>query len=123
MVTEPRDLAVLAARTAATKQGQAIVVLDVGELISITDYFVIVSGTSDRQVATIAEEISKALKGGRKRALRREGEAGARWVLLDFGDVVVHVFHEEERDFYRLESLWGDAPAVEWEEPVTASLG
>jgi ribosome-associated protein len=122
-VTDPRDLAILAARTASSKQGEAIVVLDVSELISITDFFVIASGTSDRQVMTIAEEVSKALKGRKVRSLRREGEAGATWVLLDFGDVVVHVFNEQEREYYRLENLWRDAPVVAWQESARVSLG
>jgi ribosome-associated protein len=123
VVTEPRDLAIVAARAAASKQGQAIVVLDVHELIGITDFFVIVSGSSDRQVATIAEEVSKELKGRKVRPHRIEGETVARWVLLDFGDVVVHVFHEEEREFYRLENLWRDAPVVVWDSEAKVSSG
>jgi len=114
-VTDPRSLAVLAARVAATKQGEAVVVLDVRELISITDYFVIVSGTSDRQVKSIADDIAMALKMRGFRPVGREGEVGARWVLLDFVDFVVHVFNDEEREFYRLENLWRDAPLVEWD--------
>jgi len=114
-VTDPRGLAVLAARVAATKQGEAVVVLDVRELISITDYFVIVSGTSDRQVKSIADDVANALKMRGFRPVRREGEVGARWVLLDFVDFVVHVFNDEEREYYRLENLWRDAPLVEWD--------
>jgi len=121
-VTESRDVAIAAARAAASKQGEAIVILDVHDLIAITDYFVIASGTSERQVTTIAEEISKELKGRKLKSLRREGDAGARWVLLDFGDVVVHVFHDEEREFYRLENLWRDAPLVDWESQSDARL-
>ena len=126
MVTDPRDpgvalpdsreMAVLAARTAASKQGQAVVVLDVRELITITDYFVIVSGTSDRQVKTLSDEIVRELKARGVRPVRREGEVAAKWVLLDFVDFVVHVFNDEERAFYRLENLWRDAPVVRWEE-------
>jgi ribosome-associated protein len=121
VVTESRDVAIAAARAAASKQGEAIVILDVHDLIAITDYFVIASGTSERQVTTIAEEISKELKGRKLKSLRREGDAGARWVLLDFGDVVVHVFHDEEREFYRLENLWRDAPLVEWDSQARVS--
>src|SRR5262245_48302414 len=91
-------------------------VLDVRELITITDYFVIASGTSDRQVTTIADEILLQLKKRGTRALRREGESNAKWVLLDFVDFVVHVFDREAREYYRLEHLWVDAPVVEWEE-------
>ncbi len=124
MVTESLDAARLAARAASSKQGEGIVVLDVRELITITDYFVIVSGTSERQVKTIADAVVSELKEGHGiRPVRREGEAGARWVLLDFVDFVVHVFQQEERDFYRLENLWRDAPTVEWEPAVEASSG
>lgn len=122
-VTDSRQLAVRAARTASSKQGQAISVLDVRDLIAITDYFVIVSGTSDRQVKTIAEEVVKDLKDGGVRPVRREGESDSRWVLLDYVDFVVHVFHEQEREFYRLENLWRDAPVVEWEDAARVSAG
>jgi ribosome-associated protein len=122
-VTDSRDLARRAARAAATKQADNIVVLDVRALITITDYFVIASGTSDRQVKTIAEEVVHALKDDGVRPVRREGEAGATWVLLDFVDFVVHVFEQQEREFYRLENLWIDAPVVEWEDSAEASSG
>ena len=121
-MTSSRGSATLAARAASSKQGQAITVLDVRELITITDYFVIVSGSSERQVATIAEEVIRVLKEKDIRPARREGDPGARWMLIDFVDFVVHVFHEEEREFYRLENLWRDAPVVEWEQDTTASL-
>jgi ribosome-associated protein len=114
-VTDSRDLARLAARVAASKQGEAVVVLDVRDLITITDFFVIASGASDRQVKTIADEVGHALKKEGARPVRTEGEASSRWILLDFVDFVVHVFHAEERDFYRLENLWADAPVVTWE--------
>jgi len=120
-VTDSRDLACLAARVAASKQGEAVVVLDVRELITITDYFVICSGTSDRQVSTIADEVATQLKKRGTRALRREGESSAKWVLLDFVDFVVHVFDREAREYYRLETLWVDAPIVEWEEQEEAA--
>ena len=117
-----RSLAALAARVASSKQAEAVLVLDVRELITITDYFVICSGTSDRQVKTIADEVMKALRdeAGIK-PVRREGEVGARWMLLDFVDFVVHVFALEEREFYRLENLWRDAPLVAWETAAAAS--
>jgi ribosome-associated protein len=121
VVPDSREMAVLAAGTAADKQGQAVVVLDVRELITITDYFVICSGATDRQVKTLADEIVKALKGRGVRPVRREGEVAARWVLLDFVDFVVHVFNQEEREFYRLENLWRDAPIVRWEERADAA--
>ncbi|CAN5344027.1 hypothetical protein BH20ACT24_BH20ACT24_10730 [soil metagenome] len=115
--------ALLAARAASSKQGSDILVLDVREVITITDYFVIISASSDRQVSTIGEEIVRALKEAGVRPVRREGEAGARWLLLDFVDFVVHVFHEEEREFYGLERLWRDAPVVEALETAEASSG
>src|SRR5437762_7390701 len=108
MATDSRELAQRAARAAASKQAEDTVVLDVRELITITDYFVICSGTSDRQVKTIAEEVVKSLREGGVRPVRREGEGAAKWILLDFIDFVVHVFDREERDFYRLENLWVD---------------
>lgn len=120
---DSRDLARLAAQAAAAKQGQDITILDVGDLISITDYFVIVSGTSERQLATIAEEVERALRPEGVKPIRREGESGARWLLFDFVDFVVHVFQKEEREFYRLENLWRDAPVVDWEEQAEVSSG
>ena len=112
-----------AARAASSKQGADIVVLDVSELITITDFFVIVSGSSDRQLKTIAEEVERAVKAVGVKPVREEGDAGARWLLIDYVDFVVHVFHEEERDFYRLENLWRDAPVVEWQEASAATPG
>ena len=120
-LADSRTLASLAARAAAAKQGEAVVVLDVRDLITITDYFVIVSGTSDRQVKTIADDVVKEMKARGVRPVRQEGEAGARWVLLDFVDFVVHVFNEEEREFYRLENLWRDAPVVDWAQGAEVS--
>ena len=122
-VTESVDLACAAARTASEKQGEDVLVLDVRDLITITDYFVIASGSSNRQVKTIAEDVEQALKARGVKPVRVEGEAASRWVLLDFVDLVVHVFHEEERDFYRLERLWIDAPRVSWEDHAEASSG
>jgi ribosome-associated protein len=116
-----RDLAVAAARAAAEKQGARIVVLDMRDLIVITDYFVITHGSSDRQVKTLVGEVEKSLRDLGVKPVRREGEVQGRWVLLDFVDVVVHVFAEEERDFYDLERLWRDAPVVGWEEAGVAS--
>lgn len=117
---EPRDIALLAAEAAAEKKASDIVVLDVAETLVITAFFVIATGASDRQVSSIADEIEDQLrvKGGVK-PIGREGEREGKWVLLDFGDVVVHVFQPEERDFYRLEKLWSDAPRLELPASVT----
>jgi len=122
-VTESVDFACLAARAASAKQGEEVVVLDVRDLITITDYFVIASGASDRQVKTIADEVVKALRGEGNKPVRIEGEAASRWILLDYVDFVVHVFHQDGRDHYRLERLWIDAPRVEWESDARASSG
>ncbi|HEX9235830.1 MAG TPA: ribosome silencing factor [Actinomycetota bacterium] len=116
-------MARIAARAASSKQAEAVVVLDVRELITITDYFVIASGASDRQVDTIADEVVKTLKGRGVRPVRKEGEVGSRWILLDFVDFVVHVFRREERDYYRLDNLWADAPLIDWEDRAEASSG
>ena len=119
--TDSRRLAATAARAASSKQAERITVIDVRELITITDYFVICSGASDRQVTTIADGVIKELKDQGRRPVRREGESGAGWQLIDFVDLVVHVFNEEARDFYRLETLWADAPVVDWEGDAAAS--
>ena len=92
-----------------------MVVLDVRELIVITDYFVIASGTTDRQARTIADEIEKVLASRDLKPVRREGQREGRWLLLDFVELVVHVFVEEDRHYYELERLWKDAPRVRWE--------
>ena len=123
MVTDSATLARLAARAASSKQGEATVILDLRELLTITDYFVITSGASDRQVNTLAEEIVRTLKEKGVRPVREERDGQTRWVLLDFVDFVVHVFRQEEREFYRLENLWGDAPRLDWEEEAKASSG
>jgi ribosome-associated protein len=112
---DSRRLAAMAARAASSKQAERITVIDVRELITITDYFVICSGASERQVTTIADEVVKELKEKGVPPVRREGESGAGWQLIDFVDLVVHVFSEEAREFYRLETLWADAPVVDWE--------
>lgn len=87
-----------------------------GSLIGITDYFVICSGNNERQVSTIIDEVGRALRDQGAKPYRREGEKELRWVLLDYLDVVVHVFHTEEREFYELERLWQDAPRIAFEE-------
>jgi ribosome-associated protein len=87
-------------------------VLDVSEPLVISDYFVICSGSNERQVRAIAEEVERACRAEGVRPLRREGEREARWILLDFVDFVVHVFLQAEREFYDLERLWRDAPVV-----------
>lgn len=118
---ESRQAAVAAARAAAAKQAEHITILDVHGLIVITDYFVICSGATERQVRTIVEEVEKALRDLGRKPVRREGESERRWVLLDYVDLVVHVFTEQEREYYDLERLWGDAPRSAWEDEGVAS--
>jgi ribosome-associated protein len=113
---ESRERAIAAARAAASKLAADIVILDVRNLIVITDYFVIATGGTERQVRTIVEAVEKALRDAGERPIRREGESEGRWVLLDYVDTVVHVFAQEERSYYDLERLWRDAPTLEWEE-------
>lgn len=110
-----RDVAIAAARAAAEKQATDIAILDVSSIIVITDMFVICSAASERQIKTVIEEIEHRVKELGVKVVRREGEPGAGWWLLDYVDVVVHVFSEEQRDYYDLERLWSDAPRVAWE--------
>jgi ribosome-associated protein len=113
-----------AAVAADDKQATDIVVLDVADVLSITGWFVIGSGSNPRQVRTIAEEVETQLKASHDLApIRTEGLEGLRWVLLDYGDFVVHVFHEEERDYYQLERLWADVPQVDWRPTDAAEAG
>ena len=116
-VVPGREIAIAAARAAGAKQAADVVILDVGEIIGITDYFVICSAASERQIRTVVEEIEKAVRDLGERPVRREGEQNGGWWLLDYVDAVVHVFGEEERDYYDLERLWSDAARVDWEEP------
>ncbi|MEV4775052.1 ribosome silencing factor [Microbacterium sp. LTA6] len=102
----------LAANAAASKGGEDLVALNVSEPLPLVDIFLLVTGNSERNVAAIADEIEDTLiEAGHKR-VRREGRSEARWVLLDFGDLIVHVFHQEERVYYGLERLWKDCPVV-----------
>ena len=110
-----REVAVAAARAAADKQAADIVVLDVHELIVITDFFVICSASTTRQVKTVVEEIERAIRQLGEKPIRREGEDDGGWWLLDYFDVVVHVFGDEERAYYDLERLWKDAPRLVWQ--------
>ncbi|MEZ5217684.1 MAG: ribosome silencing factor [Ilumatobacteraceae bacterium] len=109
-------LARLAARVADDKKATDTVVLHVGGVLDITDYFVITSASNRRQVRTIAESVAEVLRDeGDRRPLRTEGLGQQDWVLLDYGDVVVHVFADETRRFYEIERLYRDAPRIEWE--------
>jgi ribosome-associated protein len=115
MMRDAEDLGSLqtAARAAADKKAFQIVGLEVGDLTSYTDSLLICSGASDRQVAAIAGEVQRRLRDAGRRPLHVEGESHADWVLLDYGEFVVHVFTEERRSYYGLDGLWGDAPKLE----------
>lgn len=109
---DTRALAEAAAREAVDRRGQDVVLLDLRGLTSATDYFVIVSGESDVQVKAIATRIEERLVSEELRPWHVEGLQNARWVLLDYVDFVVHVFHKATRRYYELERLWADAPAA-----------
>lgn len=111
--------AIRAAEAADAKQGTRTAVLAMGALLAVTDAFVITSARNTRQVRTIVEEVEAQLKRVEGRApLRVEGLGDLQWVLMDYGDLVVHVFLEETREVYDLERLWGDAPRVPWRPAV-----
>jgi ribosome-associated protein len=107
-----RELVNIAALAADSKQGEDLVALDVSGPLPLTDVFLLVTGRNERNVVAIAGEIEdKMIEAGAK-PLRREGRQEGRWILLDFGDIVAHVFHEEDRMYYSLERLWKDCPAI-----------
>ena len=118
--TQAIELAVAAAEAAGDKLAQDIVAIDVSDHLVITDIFVICSGNTERQVKAIVDSIEERLHGLGVKRIRREGEAEGRWVLLDFGDIVVHAQLAEERVFYDLERLWGDCPSVQLPAEVNA---
>ncbi|MFZ5586997.1 MAG: ribosome silencing factor [Thermodesulfobacteriota bacterium] len=110
---DPLTLAKLCLAAAARKKAENPLLLDVASLSGYADYFLILSGRSTRQAAAIAESIQSALKKSGVKLIGADGVREGRWAVLDFGDVVVHVFHQPVREFYDLEALWADAPRVE----------
>ena len=112
-VIESRTLALAAADAAENKKASEVAILDVGDLLGITEFFVIVSTSNPRQLDTVLDEVHRVLKADDRAPLRREGTAADGWAVLDYGDVVVHVFTELQRAYYDLERLWSDAPRVE----------
>jgi ribosome-associated protein len=109
---ESLGVARAAANAALDKKAENVVILDVRGLSSYADYFVVASGTSDRQVAAIADNVDELLRKAGHRPLGVEGYTRGHWILLDFGDVVAHVFYEDARQFYDIEGLWADARRV-----------
>ena len=114
MTATPRavELALVAAQAAADKVAHDIVVIDVSDRLVITDCFVVCSAPNERQVNAVVDEVERRMREQGEKPLRREGDHENRWVLLDYADVVVHVQHDEEREFYALERLWKDCPTV-----------
>ena len=112
-VASPERLAERIAEIASDRKARDIRVLDVGSLVGYTDYFLICSGGTERQAKAIHDAIHEELKHAENRLLprRTEGASESRWILLDYLDVVVHIFTPEAREYYRLEQLWGEAPA------------
>lgn len=107
------ELTIVAALAAAEKKAEEIIALDVSERLVLTDAFLVASGTSERQVSGIVDGIEDALHARGVKAIRKEGVSQGRWVLLDYGDLIVHVQHSEDREFYALERLWRDCPVIE----------
>lgn len=114
-----RELAVAAARIAKHDNCEKIVVLDLRGVSPITDYFVIATGTSDRQLRSVADDMANHGRKVGSKLWKMAGEDTAEWIVLDFVDVVVHLFDEEHRSYYDLELLWGEAPKVRWQERAT----
>ena len=113
--TDAETVAIVAARAADDKQGSNILVLNVGDVLAITEMFVVVSASNSRQLRTIANEVTAKIREESDRPLlRSEGMSEQQWVLLDYGDVVVHIFSEDIREFYEIERLYQDVPVVDW---------
>jgi ribosome-associated protein len=116
MVTDSWTKSLLCVKAAIEKKAFDLVLLEMKGITSFTDYFLICSGKSDRQVQAIAEAVEEALGRGGIRLLGQEGKVEGKWVLMDYGDVVVHIFLEPIRGFYDLEGLWIDAPRIDPEK-------
>ncbi|MDQ6935427.1 MAG: ribosome silencing factor [Actinomycetota bacterium] len=114
------ELVHAAARAASEKLAEDIIAFDVSDQLVITDAFVLCSAANDRQVKSIVDAIEDGLRKIGAKAVRREGERDGRWVLIDYGEFVVHVQHTEERAYYALERLWRDCPAIELPAEVTS---
>lgn len=117
--SEAVEAALAAAAALDDKKGLDLALLDISELLVVTDVFVIASGTSNRHVRTLGDEVELQLKELGRQPHRREGREHSRWLLLDYGDLVIHVFDQETRDYYQLERLWADAPTIAY-EPASA---
>lgn len=114
------EAAQVAASAMADKKGEDVALLDLSGLLVVTDVFLVASGTSNRHVRTLADDAEMALRSLDRKPIRREGVDHGEWVLLDYGDVVIHVFDKETRAYYELERLWADAPRIDF-EPSSSS--
>lgn len=114
MPSKSRETANKIASWIDEKKGQDIRILDISELTSLTDYFILTNGLSDTQVKAIANFVEEKAEENDLPLLRKEGYQNGRWILLDYNGVIVHIFHQEEREFYKLEHLWEDAKNVEF---------
>ena len=112
-----------AARAASDKLAENILAFDVSDQLVITDAFLLCSATNERQVKSVVDEIEEKLREVGANPVRREGERDGRWVLIDYGEIVVHVQHTEEREFYALERLWRDCPVIPLPADVTSGRG
>ena len=110
-----RDRAFLCARVASDNKARDVLVLDMRGVTPLYDFFVLASGGSRRHIHTIAEEIDAALRAEGDARLSIEGYEASKWVVQDYGDIVVHIFDPEAREYYALEELWADAPRLDWE--------
>jgi ribosome-associated protein len=117
------ELVEAAARAASDKLAENIIAFDVSEQLVITDAFLLCSASNERQVKSIVDEIEDKLREIGAKPVRREGERDGRWVLIDYAEIVVHVQHSEERDFYALERLWRDCPTIPLPADVTSGRG
>jgi ribosome-associated protein len=122
-VPEAVELAILAAKAAVAKKALDPVAFDVSERLAITDIFLVLTATNERQVGAVVDGVEEALLKVGRRPARREGDREKRWVLLDYVDVVVHVQHSEERTLYSLEKLWKDCPSIELGELEPSGIG
>lgn len=118
-MSKSMELLEIAVKAADDKRAVDIIALDVSTVSLLADYFMICHGNSDKQVLAIANDIVEQVQKAGLEVKRVEGKESAHWILIDLGEIIVHVFHEEEREFYNLEKLWSDAPLVDLQAWVT----
>ena len=117
---QPKEIAILAAKALDAKKGKDIKVLEIDKITTLSDFFVICTGSSNTQINALCDEVEKELSAAGEEPLHREGHRGGTWVLLDYGCVAVHVFNAEAREFYSLEHLWADGKEIDLTGVLTA---